>query len=116
MHVPLLTVAPTLVSQKPGELQVIGVPTHCLVLVHASLTVLGLPSSHACPVAAGYTQLPLLQVAPTAVSHRPGLSQVIGVPTQTPLALQVSLWVQAFPSSHWLPGVHPDCCPGRTGA
>ena len=71
-----------------SEVQVIAVPTHVPLLLHASLYVHALPSLQAVPVRGVTVQDDVpLQVR---VSHRSEV-HVIGVPAQTPLLLHASL-------------------------
>src|SRR6266566_1321568 len=80
-----------------SEVQVIVVPTHCPPLVQVSLKVQALPSSQLVPVSGVTVQLDVpLQVR---VLHWSEV-QVIVVPTHCPPPSQVSLKVQALPSSH----------------
>src|SRR5712692_8543056 len=83
-----------------SEVHVMAVPTHWPPLVQVSLKVQALPSSHAAPVLGVTVQLPVpLQVR---VLHWSEV-QVMAVPTHWPLPLQVSLKVQASPSSQLVP-------------
>src|SRR5213078_3982008 len=83
-----------------SEVQVMAVPTHCPLLVQVSLNEQALPSSHAAPVLGVTVQLAVpLHVRVLHVSE----VHVMAVPTHSPLLEQVSLWVQALPSSHVAP-------------
>src|SRR5881396_449169 len=83
-----------------SEVQVMAVPTHCPLLVQVSLNEQALPSSHVAPVFGVTVQLAVpLQVRVLHVSE----VQVMAVPTHSPLLEQVSLNVQALPSSHVAP-------------
>src|SRR5713101_6703097 len=83
-----------------SEVQVIAVPTHWPPLVQVSLQVQALPSSHAAPVLGVTVQLAVpLQVR---VLHWSEV-QVMAEPTHWPPLVQVSLKVQALPSSHAVP-------------
>src|SRR6266480_6495286 len=83
-----------------SEVQVMAVPTHCALLVQVSLNEQALPSSHAAPVLGVTVQLDVpLHVRVLHVSE----VQVMAVPTHSPLLEQVSLNVQALPSSHVAP-------------
>src|SRR5256712_8206898 len=85
-----------------SEVQVIVVPTHCPPLVQVSLKVQALPSSQLVPVSGVTVQLDVpSQVRVLHVSE----VQVMAVPTHCPLLVQVSLNVQALPSSHAAPVV-----------
>src|SRR2546425_1260978 len=75
-------------------------PPHCPLLLQVSLNVQALPSSHAAP-GWGVT-VPLEVQLPVRVLHVSEV-QVTAVPTHCPLLLQVSLNVQALPSSHAAP-------------
>src|SRR2546425_684076 len=75
-------------------------PPHCPLLLQVSLNVQALPSSHAAP-GWGVT-VPLEVQLPVRVLHGSEV-QVMAVPTHCPLLLQVSLNVQALPSSHVAP-------------
>src|SRR5437867_10651512 len=78
----------------------IAVPTHWPPLVQVSLNVQALPSSQLVPVSGVTVQLDEpLQVRVLHVSE----VHVMAVPTHSPLLEQVSLWVQALPSSHVAP-------------
>src|SRR2546428_783352 len=80
-----------------SEVQVIVVPAHWPLLLQVSLYVQALPSSHAAPVLGATVQLAVpLQVR---VLHWSEV-QVIAVPAHWPPLVQVSLNVQALPSSH----------------
>src|SRR6266516_331707 len=79
-----------------SEGQVIAVPTHCPPPSQVSLKVQALPSSQLVPASGVTVQLDVpLQVRVLHVSE----VQVIVVPTHCPLPSQVSLKVQALPSS-----------------
>src|SRR5213593_3047466 len=83
-----------------SEVQVIVVPTHCPPLVQVSLKVQALPSSQLVPASGVTVQLDVpLQVRVLHVSE----VQVIVVPTHCPPLSQVSLKVQASPSSQLVP-------------
>src|SRR2546426_263486 len=83
-----------------SEVQVIVVPTHCPPLVQVSLKVQALPSSQLVPVSGVTVQLDV----PSQVRVLHGSEvQVIAVPTHCPPPAQVSLKVQALPSSHAAP-------------
>src|SRR5216117_3939657 len=83
-----------------SEVQVMAVPTHCPLLVQVSLNEQALPSSHAAPVLGVTVQLAVpLHVRVLHVSD----VQVMAVPAHSPLLEQVSLNVQALPSSHVAP-------------
>src|SRR5207253_109551 len=83
-----------------SEVQVIVVPTHCPPPVQVSLKVQALPSSQLVPVSGVTVQLDVpLQVR---VLHWSEV-QVIVVPTHCPPPAQVSLKVQALPSSQLVP-------------
>src|SRR3989454_826495 len=83
-----------------SEVQVVVVPTHCPPLVQVSLKVQALPSSQLVPVSGVTVQLDVpLQVR---VLHWSEV-QVIVVPTHCPPPSQVSLKVQALPSSQLVP-------------
>src|SRR5205809_104338 len=83
-----------------SEVHVIAVPTHWPPLVQVSLKVQALPSSHVVPVSGVTVQLDVpLQVR---VLHWSEV-QVMAVPTHWPPLEQVSLKVQASPSSHVAP-------------
>ena len=83
-----------------SEVQVIAVPTHWPPLVQVSLNEQALPSSHAALVLGVTVQLDVpLHVRVLHVSE----VQVMAVPTHSPLLEQVSLNVQALPSSHVAP-------------
>src|SRR5438132_6806443 len=83
-----------------SEVQVIVVPTHCPPPVQVSLKVQVLPSSELVPVSGVTAQLAVpLQVR---VLHWSEV-QVIVVPTHCPPPVQVSLKVQALPSSQLVP-------------
>src|SRR5205823_4574593 len=80
-----------------SEVQVMAVPAHSPLLEQVSLNVQALPSSHVAPVFGVTVQLAVpLQVR---VLHWSEV-QVIAVPTHWSLPSQVSLKVQASPSSH----------------
>src|SRR6266566_3953038 len=80
-----------------SEVQVIVVPTHCPPLLQVSLKVQALPSSQLVPASGVTVQLDVpLQVRVLHVSE----VQAMAVPTHCPLPSQVSLNVQALPSSH----------------
>ena len=53
MQVPLLQIAPVVVSHVPGLVQLMGVPVHCRRALHWSWVVQALPSLHAWPTAGG---------------------------------------------------------------
>src|SRR2546428_4628675 len=83
-----------------SEVQVIVVPTHCPPPVQVSLKVQALPSSQLVPVSGVTAQLAVpLQVR---VLHWSEV-QVVVVPTHCPPPVQVSLKVQALPSSQLVP-------------
>src|SRR5712692_5775427 len=83
-----------------SEVPVMAVPTHCPLLSHVSLNEQALPSSHAAPVRGVTVQLAVpLQVR---VLHWSEV-QVMTVPTHWPPLVQVSLKVQALPSSQLAP-------------
>src|SRR5438034_1277 len=83
-----------------SEVQVIAVPTHWPLPSQVSLKVQALPSSQLVPVSGVTAQLDVpLQVR---VLHWSEV-QVIAVPTHWPLPSQVSLNVQALPSSQLVP-------------
>src|SRR5438034_471400 len=83
-----------------SEVQVIAVPTHWPLPAQVSLNVQALPSADAAPVLGVTVQLDVpLQVW---VLHWSEV-QVIAVPTHWPPPVQVSLNVQALPSSHAAP-------------
>src|SRR6266481_1215329 len=83
-----------------SDVQVRAVPTHCPPLVQVSLKVQALPSSQLVPVSGATAQLAVpLQVR---VLHWSDV-QVIVVPTHCPPPSQVSLKVQALPSSQLVP-------------
>src|SRR5213075_2062697 len=83
-----------------SEVQVRAVPTHWPPLVQISLNEQSLPSSQLVPVSGVTVQLAVpLQVR---VLHWSEV-QVIAVPTHWPPPVQVSLNVQALPSSHAAP-------------
>src|SRR6266571_4716648 len=83
-----------------SEVQVMAVPTHCPLPSQVSLKVQALPSSQLVPVSGVTVQLDVpLQVR---VLHWSEV-QVIAVPTHWPLPSQVSLKVQALPSSQLVP-------------
>src|SRR6266581_4699037 len=80
-----------------SAVQVIAVPTHWPLPSQVSLKVQASPSSHVVPVSGVTVQLDVpLQVCALHWSE----VQVIAVPTQWSLPSQVSLKVQASPSSH----------------
>src|SRR5207248_10952720 len=83
-----------------SEVQVIAVPTHWPLPSQVSLKEQALPSSQLVPVSGVTVQLAVpLQVRVLHVSE----VQVMAVPTHSPLLEQVSLNVQALPSSHVAP-------------
>src|SRR5882724_497284 len=83
-----------------SEVQVIVVPTHCPLPSQVSLKVQALPSSQLVPVSGVTAQLDVpLQVRVLHVSE----VQVIVVPTHFPPPSQLSLKVQALPSSQLVP-------------
>ncbi len=83
-----------------SEVQVIVVPTHCPPLVQVSLKVQALPSSQLVPVSGVTVQLDV--PSQVRVLHWSEV-QVIVVPTHCPPPSQVSLKVQALPSSQLVP-------------
>src|SRR5205823_644751 len=83
-----------------SEVQVMEVPTHWPLLVQVSLNEQALPSSQLVPVSGVTVQLAVpLQVS---VLHWSEV-QVIAVPTHSPPLEQVSVQVQASPSSQLVP-------------
>src|SRR5438093_4722816 len=83
-----------------SEVQVIVVPTHCPPLVQVSLKVQAPPSSQLVPVSGVTVQLAV--PSQVRVLHWSEV-QVIVVPTHCPPPSQVSLKVQALPSSQLVP-------------
>src|SRR6266566_1801978 len=83
-----------------SEVQVIVVPTHCPPLVQVSLKVQAWPSSQLVPVSGVTVQLDV--PSQVRVLHWSEV-QVIVVPTHCPPPSQVSLKVQALPSSQLVP-------------
>src|SRR5882724_4962138 len=83
-----------------SEVQVIVVPTHCPPLVQVSSKVQALPSSQLVPVSGVTVQLDV--PSQVRVLHWSDV-QVMVVPTHCALPSQVSLKVQALPSSQLVP-------------
>src|SRR6266571_5228375 len=84
--------------------QVTGLLPTQVPLWQVSVCVQALPSSHAVPsVAVGLEEMPVAGSHVPVTWHWPSAVQVTGLlPTQVPL-WQVSVWVQALPSSHGVP-------------
>src|SRR5437899_2907081 len=83
-----------------SEVQLMAVPTHCPPLVQVSLKVQALPSSQRVPVRGVTVQLDV--PSQVRVLHWSELQVIVG-PTQCPPPSQVSLKVQALPSSQLVP-------------
>src|SRR5438105_3333077 len=102
MHTPLWQVSPVVqaLASAHGVLSGSGVPTHWPPPSQVSLKVQALPSSQLVPVSGVTAQLDVpSQVRVLHVSE----VQVIVVPTHCPPPSQVSLKVQALPSSQLVP-------------
>src|SRR5213076_1951114 len=83
-----------------SEVQVIAVPAHWPLPLQVSLKVQASPSSQLVPVSGGTVQL----AVPVQVRVLHGSEvQVLAVPAHWPLPSQVSLKVQASPSSQLVP-------------